>query len=182
MNVTPEVQGADELRLALTQLVKSTRAQLRQELNRAAKSVAKNAKKKMPKPATGTLRQSEKVELATATNLESSVAYEAAHAPFVEGVYHNYKMGRAPGRWPPVEPIKRWAIIRGIPAKWFGTEDESSIKQATFLIRRKIGQKGTPAKPFLKPAYDEEEPTFKKNMDRIVEQASKSAGVLLGRS
>jgi hypothetical protein len=57
--------------------------------------------------------------------------------------------GRRPMRkWPPRAPLLRWMARHGIPAG------------AVFLIARKIGRQGIPARPFLEPA-------FRRNEDKI---------------
>ena len=49
--------------------------------------------------------------------------------------------GRRPKRrWPPRAALRGWARRHSIP------------ERALFLIQRKIGQQGTPARPFLEPA------------------------------
>jgi hypothetical protein len=50
--------------------------------------------------------------------------------------------GRRPLRkWPPRAPLLRWMARHGIPA------------EAVFVIARKIGTAGIPARPFLEPAF-----------------------------
>ena len=54
--------------------------------------------------------------------------------------------GRRPKRrWPPRAALRGWARRHGIP------------ERALFLIARKIGQQGTPARPFLEPALRKNE-------------------------
>lgn len=45
--------------------------------------------------------------------------------------------GRAPGKWPPIDKIREWAAVKGIPAK------------AVYPIARSIKENGIKAFPFL---------------------------------
>ena len=45
--------------------------------------------------------------------------------------------------WPPVDAIEDWCEVKGIPV------------EAAFLIARKIAERGTPARPFMRPALKE---------------------------
>lgn len=82
-------------------------------------------------------------------HLKNSIANEVLNrSDYVEGhVYAQvaYAMvqeyGRRPGRWPPVEPIRRWVELK--LAKRSGAIGEHDIDRVTFLIRRKIGTHGT---------------------------------------
>ena len=170
------VNGADQLRRALTQIVKSTQKKAIGQVRLSTKRVASEAKRKAPK-AFGVLRGS-----ITATfergGLDGVIKAEAPYARWVEGETNaqigfgtgQSRYGRRPGKWPPVEPIRRWVVIKGLAKKW-----NMSEFSATFLVRRKIGLEGTPAQPFLFPAYNRELPVFKEAIERIVDDAARSA-------
>lgn len=51
--------------------------------------------------------------------------------------------GRAPGRMPPVDDIRAWTRLKGIP------------ESAAFPIAKKIGEKGYKGINFTKPFYDD---------------------------
>jgi Bacteriophage HK97-gp10, putative tail-component len=65
--------------------------------------------------------------------LSVGVASKSPYAPYVE-------FGTRP-HFPPLEPIRRWCISRGLPAS------------AAFPIARAISERGTPERPFLYPAF-----------------------------
>jgi len=56
--------------------------------------------------------------------------------------------GRRPGRWPPVQPIDRWTIVKGLAPR---TETGRFMerKSLVFLIRRSIGELGYKGSNFL---------------------------------
>lgn len=60
---------------------------------------------------------------------------------------------------PPVESIKAWAVRHGIP------------ESAAYAIALHIKQYGTPAQPFMFPAYEAERPEFIRNVGKAVVQA-----------
>ena len=67
--------------------------------------------------------------------LTVAVGSTSEHAPFVE-------FGTRP-HWPPLDAIRRWCILKGIPVA------------AAYPIARKISEVGTPEQPFLYPAAKE---------------------------
>lgn len=70
-------------------------------------------------------------------NLTSKIGPSVAYGLYVE-------KGRQPGKpMPPAGAIAGWAARKGIPA--------SSL----FVLRRAIGRKGIKARPFMKPAFDQ---------------------------
>lgn len=56
--------------------------------------------------------------------------------------------GRKPGKMPPSAPIEQWISKRGILPR-SGHDTPSARKGLAFLIRRKIGEKGTTGSHFL---------------------------------
>lgn len=172
-------KGMNSSRRALETLIKSTRAGCIREIRRACVATKSKARAYAPK-ATGNLREKIEYEI-TDDGLRGTVTSGAPYAPFVEGIYHNYTMGRGPGRWPPggskssYRPILEWALIKGIVIKWFGQDTISARNSTEFLIRRKIGRKGTPAKPHMWPSYLLEAPIFRQNLKRIFNQAATEA-------
>lgn len=79
--------------------------------------------------------------------------------------------GRKPGKFPPVNRIREWIMIKpvhprpmNIRRKW-KTKDGSehsrevtitpTVPQLTYLIGRKIKDDGIPARPFFRPAKDD---------------------------
>ncbi len=75
--------------------------------------------------------------------------------------------GRKPGKWPPYQPIRRWVDLmlkRGRfsegGAKYSAgrrgskkrAKHDALVERLTFLVRRKIGRKGTDGKKFMEAA------------------------------
>lgn len=182
MNVKTTVTGGEQYRKAMLLLVKSTRQGAKTEVGRASRGTASLARKEAPK-ATGLLKaglsQGQAVTI-TDNGLTGVVSIPApsrafVYGPFVEGLFNGYKLGRRPGRMPPFEPIFNWVRVKRLASKW-----KMSEKSATFIVRRKIGRKGTPAQPFMKPATDHWIPEFRKNIERVFSQAAQSIGRLRG--
>jgi len=65
--------------------------------------------------------------------LSVAVGSTSKYAPFVE-------FGTRP-HFPPLDPIRKWCASRGLP------------ESAAFPIAKKISERGTPARPFLYPAF-----------------------------
>lgn len=66
--------------------------------------------------------------------------------------------GRKPGKFPPVNRIKEWIMIKPVRPRPDGNGHLPTVNQLTFLIGRKIKNEGIDPKPFFKPA---EEDTYK---------------------
>lgn len=56
-------------------------------------------------------------------------------APYTEQLVN----GRAPGKFPPVEMIRRWVVDKGIAV----IQESAAISSLAFLIARKIAREGT---------------------------------------
>lgn len=174
MNVNVKVAGAEQFRQALTLLVKQTRQSAKTEVRRASNGTAALARKAAPK-ASGLLKSALAATSSVALTddgLTGTVSIPTpsrafVYGPFVEGLFNGYKLGRKPGRMPPLVPILEWVRIKGLAKKW-----KVSEKSAAFLVRRKIGKKGTPAKPFMKPASEVWIPKFTENIQRVFKQSA----------
>lgn len=84
----------------------------------------------------------------------AEVGTDVEHGKFVES-------GRKPGSMPPLGPLKDWA------KRVLGDEG------AAFAVARKIAARGIPARPFLTPAYEREEPKFRARIQKILGEAVK---------
>lgn len=82
------------------------------------------------------------------SNVEAKVVANVDYASFVE-------FGTRP-HFPPVDALRDWA------AKKLGDEN------AAFLVARAIGQRGTPARPYLGPALLKNQTTFRNEILRAV--------------
>ena len=161
----------ERFRKRITFIVNATRARAITEVRRSTVAMRALAKSKAPK-ASGALRAAiletyAKGGLTGVVSLNNPDHY----GQFVEGFHNNYQLGRKPGKWPPPEPIRRWVQIRALARKW-----KMSEASAVFLVRRKIGRKGTPAQPFMKPAFEKVAPEFEFNIARVFNHAASQAG------
>jgi len=73
----------------------------------------------------------------------------------------------ASGKMPPVESIEDWIRVRRI------TPDEPWMdeRDLAFVIARSIAARGTPAQPYLKPAYDNEKAPGTRRIFRGIKKA-----------
>jgi hypothetical protein len=90
---------------------------------------------------TGQLRASVKIE-SFSDGFARRVGTDLEHGKYVE-------YGTGP-HFPPLEPIREWARRHGLP------------ESAAYPIARAIAQRGTPAKPWLYPAFEQERSGFEK--------------------
>lgn len=129
----------------------------RDAVNESALSIQAAAKKNITDSAavdTGQLRASIKIE-SFKDGFARRVGSDVKHAPFIE-------FGTGPRKkFPPLEPIRRWCRRHRIP------------ESAAFAIARAIKMRGTPARPFLYPAYEQERPQFIARMRRAYSQFRK---------
>lgn len=179
--INVKLRGLESSRRALELLVTDTRARCKREVRKATISTRASAKKNAPRASPPPNLQSQIEYRLEEDGMRGLVTSGAYYAQWVEGVHHNYRMGRAPGRWPPVDPIREWVVLRGLDKKFFGSHGGGNIDAATYLVRRKIGLKGTPAQPHIKPAFEEQAPKFEAAMKRVFGEAAKQAAVIARR-
>lgn len=85
---------------------------------------------------------------------------ESGYAEFVE-------YGRRSGKFPPLKMITEW-VRKKLRLK------DKALKSASFLISRKIAQKGTRPQPFFAPAVE-------KNRDGILDSISEAIDKVTGK-
>jgi hypothetical protein len=175
-----KLKGFSSSRRALELLLKSTRAGAQREVKRACVATKAQARGYAP-VAFGKLKDQIDYTI-TEDGLHGTVYSGAPYAQWVEGIWHNYEMGRGPGRWPPggpkatYRPILQWLLVKGL----VNPDTIANRNRMEFVVRRKIGQKGTDATPHLYPAYLREKHVFKKNLERIFHQAAVEAARIGG--
>ncbi len=105
------------------------------------------------KQATGTLVQSVNTKVRTDGDRAVIEIYAEDYLRYVD-------QGRRPGKFPPLQPIKKWVSIKGLPA------------EAAFPIARKIAMKGiNPTRvvnPTLKKVEELFGPSYEKELERIL--------------
>lgn len=89
---------------------------------------------------TGRLRSSIRTEFFQ-SKLSAEIGTDVGYGTSIE-------FGRRPGSMPPPEALRRWA------RRVLGNE------KAAYPVARAIGRRGTPARPFLGPAYQRERDRF----------------------
>lgn len=181
MNVSVKVTGRDALKQRLKQIVGNTQALVSQEVKRATDGCRKEAKDLCPR-ASGVLRQSIQSRYLEAGKI-GEVYTDLKYGKWVEGIYHKGKYGRKPGKWPPLLPILKWILIKKIHEKAYGRKGATlaSAKSLAFVIRRKIGKKGTRAQPFLLPAFLHNRLKFKLGCKKILARAAQLAHIEMRR-
>lgn len=108
-------------------------------LKRHADRVAVRARQLAP-VASGATRNSIKVT----QNREYSGRFSRGYTVIADVPWSIYvEQGRGPGRMPPMSAIRQWTAYRGIDPG------------AAYPIARKIGQRGTKAQPFMRPAIEQ---------------------------
>lgn len=182
MNVKITVTGRDELKQRLNLLVKNTQALLTQQVRKSTLGCRKEAKDLCPK-ASGDLRQSIQSRFLDLGKM-GEVFVGLKYGQWVEGIWHNGKMGRDKGKWPPPLPILKWVIIKQLHTKSYGKKGTtlSNAERIAYLIRRKIGLKGTRAKPFLKPAFLHYKIAFEQGCRKILRRAAELAHIEMRRA
>lgn len=89
----------------------------------------------------------------------------------VEGPAEKYaqfsESGRRAGRWPPIEPIRRWVRVVLRPP-------QKMLESVTFLVRRKIGQEGTKGAKFFRSTAVKSEQAVQRIFDRAARRFEKA--------
>lgn len=159
-------------------LVRATRQRAKNEVKRSSIKMRSRARKAAPKN-TKTLADAIE-ETYQDDGLTGIVTSGAPYARWVEGQVvgtafgASLSLGRRPGRWPPPDPIRAWVVLRGLYLKW-----KMPLESAVFLVRRKIGKKGTPAQPHIKPAFAQTAPEFEAAMAKVFDGAAKEVAKAL---
>jgi hypothetical protein len=179
MNVSVKVEGREALRQRLTQIVQNTKTLVSQQVRYATRETSKMAQAGCP-VAFGRLRDSIREQYSN-EYLRGDVIVGRKYGQWVEGIHWKGKYGRAPGKWPPVEPILRWVRKKRIHIAWFGKATTKAAMRAAFLVRRKIGKKGTPAQPFLGPAFYHYAEKFTAACKEILARAAQLAHIEMRR-
>lgn len=89
----------------------------------------------------------------------------------LENYWKYIESGRRPGKMPPLDVIEKWINVKQILPRPITLKSGKSvvptIPQLSFLIARKIGRDGIPARPFFKQSFEE----AKREFLRIIEEA-----------
>ncbi len=134
-----------------------------QEIRRALMEVGQGferlADAATPEGATAVLRGSVFAEVRGVPARQLLAGWNAPYADIVD-------RGRRPGRWPPTAPILLWAKrVLDVP--------EKRLASAVFLIRRKIGLRGTPGHAFVPAVQVKLEALAQRALDAAAERTAR---------
>lgn len=100
--------------------------------------------------------------------LEGRVEVAAEHGLYVEQGTGRQRAGGGAYRSPPPAPsIEDWIKIVGIEPN----DPSMSSEDLSFLIARSIATKGTPPRPFLQPAFDNNKADAERRMNAAIDAA-----------
>ncbi len=135
---------------------------LRAVLKQYGEVFIENAKERLAQNnsnATYTLSDSMKLSSVEITDDYFSVTIE------IEDYWKYVEEGRGPGKYPPVEKIEEWVERKPVQPQSING-DTPSVKQLSFLIARKIAERGTTPNPFFEITKEE---TWKQMEESIYE-------------
>lgn len=141
-DTSSKITGQKEVQRNIARLRQVHPKFTRNAVNEAALNIQSQAKRNItdaPAVDTGQLRSSVKAEVFS-DGFAQRIGSKVAHAKFVE-------YGTGP-HFPPLDPIREWARRQGLPP------------EAAYPIALAISRRGTPAKPWLWPAFEQERPKF----------------------
>lgn len=80
--------------------------------------------------------------------------------------------GTGPGGRPPVQTMLDWIKVHGI------TPNDPTMDQTdlAFVMARSIAQRGTPAQPFMKPAFEDKKARAQQLIDQALDRALAEMG------
>ena len=137
-----------------------------QEIERMLEEISQEAERrvmeKTPVGATSNLLGSTFAEVRGVPAREGVVGWNAPYGVIVEG-------GRRPGRFPPIGPIELWVRRK------LGVSEKKSHSVA-FLVARKIARRGTPAQKVFERVFNEMQPLFQRELDKMSERIAARLG------
>jgi hypothetical protein len=136
------ITGREETQKRIQRLLKVAPQLTKNAVNEHAINIQAQAKRNItdaPAVDTGQLRSSVKIETFS-SGFAKRVGSDVKHAKPIE-------FGTGP-HFPPLEPIQEWARRHGLP------------EEAAYPIAKAISERGTPAKAWLFPAFEQERPKF----------------------
>lgn len=113
-----------------------------EKYGRAVSDLYKEELRNMGKKASGGLINSVEYEVVTEKYSTSVVLHLADYWKYVE-------RGRRPGKFPPPDAIRKWIEVKPILPRPFKNGKLPTTEQLTFLIGRKIKEKGIEPSPAL---------------------------------
>ena len=142
-------------------------SELNRAIGRIVLEMARAAKRKAPK-ATSLLTNA--IGGLQVSPIEGLVFAGVDYASAVEqgtGIYG--PQGAASGRMPPTANILDWIKVKRIQPD----DPHMSPRDLAFVIARSIARKGTPAQPFMAPAFKENSARAERRIEAAIERALK---------
>lgn len=122
--------------------------------NGAVKTVGGFPVPPSPPKASGTLVRNTKVYWTEDFNEETETPTLVIDFGAAENYAYFVDQGRRPGKYPPVAPIDRWVVTKGLKGIRNDKGQFISRKSTVFLIRRSIGMYGFQGTNFIQKAID----------------------------
>jgi len=166
ISIKADIQSTKNVLKALDSLGDKVRRSAEREIERSARNIERDAKRKAPTGANNRLKTSIDVR---GSQLSREVFTDVKYAPYMEfgtkskveippgleGYAMQFKGGG--GSFEDFEAsIKRWAQLKGIP------------EEAVYPIMKSILHKGVKAQPFLFPAFFAEQPQLLKRLKKVL--------------
>lgn len=185
--ITVRLVGTQELERNWSRFNLITQQRAADIIKRSTLNIQNNAKRFVPVDM-GRLRSS--INTAYYNNgLSAQVQAHSNYAAFVEfgtgprGRQMNLFAGPLPdgythgsgGKMPPIELILAWIKRKGIRPKGprrRGVSREAEQRALAYVIARSIGRRGLFAKPFMYPAYLQEEGNYEREMKKLLDGVS----------
>lgn len=120
------------------------------------------------------------------SGLTADIVADVKYAPFIEfgtgprGKQMTFDSGPLPagyihgngGKMPPVDLIKEWITRKGIspPSGW-------TLDGFAYIVAKRIGENGLPARPFLYPAFRDVEDAFNRRVKKFLKEVAAERGV-----
>ena len=132
-------------------------------IDRTVQEMARAARRNAPK-AFSTLTQS--IRPLRPNRLEGIVAPGVDYAQLVEE-----GTGSNPG-FPPTDTIEDWIKVKNITPN----DPSMSTRDLAYVMARSIALKGTPAQPFMQPAFDDNKARAERRFNKALRDAIKEIG------
>jgi len=151
MQLSLKIEGIQETNGELKKIDAKVRGGLIREVAKTTTNIHREAYSNAPMGAEGFLKKGIRFIV---TDLAGEVFSSAKYSVGVE-------KGQKPGTWPHVGDLTRWVSRKlGVP--------KNRLKSVTYLIGKKIFEKGTDAQPFFEPAVKKHEKRFFRNVQRLI--------------
>lgn len=148
--VTVKLEGVEKLKKRVMKLGDAVRTEVANAVKSSAVAIESGAKVRCTVD-TGNLRANIHHSIDPKDPLVGKIAaVKVEYASYVE-------FGTRP-HFPPPEALKKWAAAHGMPG-------------GEYAIARAIARRGTKARPYLYPAYEEEIPRFRKRVEVAIKRA-----------